>query len=334
MPKSTKVSTKGRGWPSTGSNGSTNRLPGWGSAWTKLWTKDLLKVGAEQPLGHLGAVDAGCLDRFVVADLDGGDVLHGQHPAGGRLPVDAGDADAWIGGKVLGKMLGVVPLGHEIQFVARGPAELVVQQVEVHPAAHRPVAFQPAGRGADGAQVGLDEGVDAGPLDLDHDRIAVRQPGAVDLGQRGGRFRLGGEPAKDLIDRPAEFGLDHGLDVGQGLGRDLVLQPGQLGGDHGRQKVYPRAEELAQFDQHAAQVDGQRPVAVGYPLPALRGGTVHETPAQQPAEQDLPPDEPGKGPGKIADDAQVAAEVERHGRRWGFGHESSWLTADGLTATR
>ncbi len=73
MPKSTNTSRQ-----PDAPFGSTNRLPGWGSAWKKPSLEDLPQVGGEQPLRHLGPVHAGGVDRGVVRDLDGVDVLERQ----------------------------------------------------------------------------------------------------------------------------------------------------------------------------------------------------------------------------------------------------------------
>jgi hypothetical protein len=201
-------------------------VPGMRIGMEQVVHEQLLQIGIEKPAGHLFAVDSSRFKGLEIADLDVGYVLHDQHTPRGHFLVHVGDAYARIVPEIPGKLLGVVTFGDEIQLVACGATELVEQAIEVYAAPHRLVALEPADCRVDGPQVGFDDGIDLGTLDLDDDFLARRQPRPVYLRQGGGRFRLGSEPGEHLIHRPSKFSLDDGLDVFQALGRDLVLQAG------------------------------------------------------------------------------------------------------------
>ena len=192
----------------------------------KVVDKDLRQVCVEQAASDLLAADARSLDRLKIGDLDTGHVLHDQHAAGRCLGIDTRYPDMGVVGKVQAETLGVFRLGHKVEFAAGSTAEFVVEAIQVDATADGPVAIQPAGRGANGTQIRLDDLVNARSLDLDHDLVAREQARAMDLGQRGGSLRFGRKPGKDLVNRLSEFSLDYSLDVGQTLGQDLILQPG------------------------------------------------------------------------------------------------------------
>ena len=83
----------------------------------------------------------------------------------------------------------------------------------------------------------------------------------MDLGERGGADRLGGDPGEDLGERASEILLDLAHDVREALRRHLVLEPGELLGDLRRQDVHPGGEELAELDEHAAHLAGEGAIA-------------------------------------------------------------------------
>ena len=62
-------------------------------------------------------------------------------------------------------------------------------------------------------------------------------PEALGLRERGGRLRLWGELAEDLVDGPAVVRLDYRHDVCRALRGDGVLEPGQLIRHDARQHI-------------------------------------------------------------------------------------------------
>ena len=102
-----------------------------------------------------------------------------------------------------------------------------------------------------GGEVGVDDLLDPGSLDLDHHERTGRalgvldaELGAVGLANGGRGDGLGLEDREALLQGNAELSLDHRADVFVGFGPDLVLQPGELRGDLTGQHVQPCGEEL------------------------------------------------------------------------------------------
>ena len=82
------------------------------------------------------------------------------------------------------------------------------------------------------------------------------QPGAVHLADRRRGDRLGRELGEHLGRRaPAELLAQARLDVAVGAGRNLILQPLQLLAKGVGQNVGHDADELADLDEQAAQLD-------------------------------------------------------------------------------
>ncbi len=69
--------------------------------------------------------------------------------------------------------------------------------------------------------------------------------------------------------RLVKFLLDHAPDGGKRDRWNLILQSFQLAGELRRQDIYPRREELADFDQHASHLYGYRPERSGSALQPL-----------------------------------------------------------------
>ena len=82
---------------------------------------------------------------------------------------------------------------------------------------------------ADVLEVGADDVLDAGVLDLDGDGAAVVQLGLVDLADRGGGDRLLVELGERVLQRLAEVVLDDLPHVLEGDARGHRLQLGELG---------------------------------------------------------------------------------------------------------
>jgi hypothetical protein len=127
-----------------------------------------------------------------------------------------------------------------------------------------------------------------------------------------------------LGQRAAKIGLKLGDDRRQRLGGDFVLQAGQFAGDFRGQNIHPDAEKLAQFNEHAAHIHRQRPVAPGDLLPA-RQGIGAETAQAGAIEDNIPPENVQKGAGKKAAHFAVAPGID-----FGGGRRLAGLGAAGL----
>ena len=134
----------------------------------------------------------------------------------------------------------------------------------------------------------------------------------MDLRERGGAHRLGGEGGEDGVQRSPEIRLDLPHDVGEALGRHLVLEAGELAGDLGRQDVDPRREELAELDQHAPHLAGESAIAPREPLIAGEG-RAPEPPQPGDVEHDVPPEDLEEDAGHEAAQLAVAPEIDARG---------------------
>jgi hypothetical protein len=174
---------------------------------------------------------------------------------------------------------------------------------------------------------------DGRPLDLEHGVAPVLQHAPVNLGDGGGRQRLGVERGEQLGGgRPQVV-----LDDGQGLGRrergDVVQRAqagvGQGGGEHaGRRRDHlaelheGRAEGHERRHQPLAHRVRQRPPGRGVAAqaqqrPRAAGGVDHHGPDHVRGEH---------GPDLGAPDELASAEArEARGRRWGRGRHHSSL---------
>ncbi len=281
--------------------------------------EDLAQVGLEQPLGDLGAVDPRGRDRVVIGDLDRVHVLEREHAGRGVRPEDAGDAHTGAALEVGGQRLGVAPFGQVVDLLVEDARELGQQGGHVDAAADGRVAVQPVAHGAQRGQVGSDDGLDIGPLDLDDDAgggavilIPVlvlngqAERGPVDLAQRGGgegHFLERGEP---FGQRRAQLGLGHLADVGEGFRGDLVLQPGQLGRDLLGEHVETGGEELSHLDEYPTHVDRQRAKIRGDVAQPVGARALHPSAKAQARQDQLPGDQAEGDAGEEQDDTTVA----------------------------
>ena len=275
--------------------------------------EDLLQVALDQHGGDLAAIDPRGGDGGVVGDLDGRDVLHGQHTTAGEFPHDARDLDARVGGEVLREPLGVGRLGEVLHLVQRGVGELLDEPRHVGPRRDGAIAGQPPTDPAQGGEVDLDHLLDVRPLDLDHDvaepqfvRVRVAQPGPVRLPQGRGGERFLVEPGEVLRQGTPELGGGDGEQRVEFLGGHLVLEARQLVRDGPREHVQSGRQELAQLDHEPAEGDGQHAEACRGPLEALLARPLREPAEPQTGADHLPRDEAEDHPTEEEDDAPVA----------------------------
>ncbi len=270
---------------------------------------DLPQVDVVEPGRHLGAVDAGLVEGREIADLQIAHVLEGQGARRALGPVHFGDQHSAVGGEVFGEALGVASLGLHVELAAGGGDELVDHAVEVDAAADELEDLEAADRQPYGLQVGLHQDLDARAQHLDHRLLAAPELGRMDLGERGGADRPRIEPGEDLLRRPAEVLLDLSGDGVEGRRGHLVLQAAELVGDLARQEVHPRAQELAELDQHPALLHRQGAEAPRDARPARHRGPARE--AQHGSrEQDVPPHDVGEDAGEESQELTVTPGID------------------------
>jgi hypothetical protein len=112
-------------------------------------------------------------------------------------------------------------------------------------------SLQGAGQAGHDVQVALDHRPDGGPLDLDRDLCPGPQPGRVHLSDRGGGQGLPVEVGQHLVDRPAQVGRQHLLDLVPGGRGDVVLESPQFLDDLGREQVRAGGQRLTELDEGA-----------------------------------------------------------------------------------
>ena len=92
------------------------------------------------------------------------------------------------------------------------------------------------------------------PLDLDDDRLAALERGAVHLGDRAGRERDRVDRLEHVLPRHAELLLHHRNDLRLGQRRDLVLERRQLLDELGGEQVRTRREDLPELGERRTEL--------------------------------------------------------------------------------
>src|SRR5262245_18288121 len=103
-----------------------------------------------------------------------------------------------------------------------------------------------------------------------------------------GHFLNRDEPVEELA---TELALNDAAYVDEGFSWDFVLESCQLFGDFLGQDIHPRREELADLDEHAAHLDGERSEACGDLTQAFRSRAFCATPQPDLVEEPFPSDE-------------------------------------------
>ena len=201
---------------------------------------DLQQHLIEQRPGELRPVHAVALEqRAGAAQRHAVQALEHEHAAGGELRVDRpGRAGSRVWRAAIARRLRAStrkssssriavakPSASSVTFSPRRPLGSIVASAFV-PRAVRASRTR-ASRRHD-VQVALDLGLDARPLDLDHDLGAGAQPRAVDLRDRRGGQRHRLEVGEHGLRRRAQLLDEQPLDRRPRRRRDLVLQPVEL----------------------------------------------------------------------------------------------------------
>ncbi len=250
------------------------QIAGMGVGVDEVLHEDLPHVDLVEVARHLGAVDAGLLERGEAGDLQVADVLEGQGAPGALLPEDPRHVDAAVAGEFAGEAFGAPAFGLEVELAPGDGAELQVQAVEVDAPAQAAPELEQADRERGRGEVGLDQHFDARAQHLDHHPLAVRQPRPMHLRQRGRSHRHLLEPREDRGQRAPEVLLDLPHDGSERVRRHLVLEARELADDGGGKQVDAGAQELAELDQPAPHLDRQGAIAAGDPPVALGGGAA------------------------------------------------------------
>ena len=204
--------------------------------------------------------------------------LQGQHPLGGAVPIDAGDAEVRIAAEIVGQLGGGRRLHPQVHFQAAGALE------NLHHLGRAQADQAGLGAQAEGGQpieqvdVAAEGMLDAGAQHLDRHFLAGNRGGEMDLGDRGGGDGVDVEAGKKLGQRLFELGLDDRHRLFAGEGGQAVLQLGQILGDLLAHQIRAGGERLPELDEGRSQrcQGGGQPLALAA-LDALAG--------QQPAQQ-------------------------------------------------
>ena len=231
------------------------------------------------------------------------DHLHGEHPVARELGEHLGHADERMAAVVLGELRLVRQLGARSRAPRRSAPT-------ISSAMARTSKLRNCGHDALGdldereEQLGVGQVVadgvgDARVLHLDRDLGAVVQAGGVDLADRRGGDRRGGELGEELLGRAPELALDdgghehrvHRLGVGlqRGEGGSVHLAVGAVEGG----ADVDEGQDLAHLHQHALRAGQDVGVALGVADVELEAGAPL---ALEAAAQDVD-DASARGPG-------------------------------------
>jgi hypothetical protein len=203
--------------------------------------------------------------------------LHDQHPLAAQGLVGGGDPYRAVGRRRHPGHVG--GLDAEVQLLADGAGEPDGQLADPDRAPPAGAGLQGAGQAGHDVQVALDHRPDPGALDLDRHLRPGPQPGRVHLGDRGGGQRLPVEVGEHLVDRPAQVGRQHLLDLLPGGRGDVVLESLQLLDDLGGEQVRAGGQHLTELDEGDPGLLQRQPDRAGQPLPPGRGVQLGPPPA-------------------------------------------------------
>ena len=157
-------------------------------------------------------------------------------------------------GEVAAQLDGVGCLPHQVELVEDGLAILLHHLDGAQSSALGHETGHQAGQRLHQPQVGLDDRLDIGADNLDHDLAAVLlQPGGMHLGDGGGRQRRLVEVVEQGLYGAAQACLDLATGGLTAEGGHPVLQQSQLFGDIRRQQIAPGREHLAELDEDGAE---------------------------------------------------------------------------------
>jgi hypothetical protein len=186
-------------------------------------------------------------DRPGVAERRAVQPLHDQHPLAAQRLVRDRDPHRAVG---RGRHPGHVGrLDAEVQLLTDGVGEPDGQLADAERAGPAGAGLQRTGQAGHDVEVALDHRPDPGTLDLDRDLVPGPEPGRMPLGDRGGGQGFAVEVGEHLLDRVAQLGRQHRLDLVPGSRGDVVGEPAQLLHELGREQVRAGGQDLAELDE-------------------------------------------------------------------------------------
>ena len=232
---------------------STSRLPGCRSAWKKPSRKTWLKKAPAALPSTLARVVPGGDQGVALVDGDALDPLQREHAAAGAPPVHRRHQEAGVLGEVLAQLGSRRGLEAEVHLHHHTLGEGADHLDRPQPA--------PGGQGPLGEfrhpveelEIALQGALDAGPQDLDRDRLARGGDREMHLRDGGGGDGLVVEFAKERLKGCAELGFDDGARGLRVEGRQTVLKRGEGGRGFLAHQVRPGAERLAELDEARPQ---------------------------------------------------------------------------------
>ncbi len=143
---------------------------------------DLFDHDAQEVVAQRAQIPACAGNCLGLDDLDAFHIFHGEHFGRGEVAVHLRHLHFGENRHVIGQAAGVEGLGAIVQFLDQVFGKFLEDAedvVVVHPGE---AVAERCEQLAQNFQVGLDLGHDVGALDFDHDRLASRERGLVDLG--------------------------------------------------------------------------------------------------------------------------------------------------------
>ena len=215
--------------------------------------EDLLAIGVDRQARGLFPIDPRGAQAGQIRGLDSRHPARGQHPAGRVLGDHLGEQHVGpareVGRDDLHRrgFLAIVELGQDHL------ANLAVDRAKA-PLGHE--LAQQAEDALQGAQVGLDDLLDVRVLHLDRDLAAVLEAREMHLPDRRRSDRGPIELREDFVGTaPTELLAQTRLDVLVGPGRNLVLQAFEPAAKRLGEEVGHDADQLADLDEQALQLD-------------------------------------------------------------------------------
>ena len=211
--------------------------------------KHLVEDRAGRLFDNRVEVVAGGDQRLALVDGDALDAFEGQHAAGGAPPIDLGNAEALVSGKILAQLRGRRRLEAQVHLDRHRLGQRPHHLDRPQPPPRRLQTLDQPGQPVEEVEVAGEGLRDARAQHLDRHLAALAGGGKVDLGDRGGGDGLVVEAAEQRIDRRAELVLDGGAGLRRGKRRQPVLEVREVARHGLADQVGAGRQRLAEFDE-------------------------------------------------------------------------------------
>ncbi len=217
-----------------------------------LREKDLHAV-----FGKPADVGAGFAQARHVGDLHAADPLHDHDRGPAEVPMHRRHVQQRRVLEIAAQLRGVACFAHQVELIENGFRVFVHHFHGLEAAAAFPVRFGDARQLAQHLEIARDDGVHAGPQDLDHDFAGLRaierdfraQLRGVHLRDGSGGQRRFFENGEHLFGGAAIGAFDDGARHLAVERRHAILQLGEFVGDVDGQQVAPRRQRLAELHE-------------------------------------------------------------------------------------